>query len=911
MSNITYSVDQLDARRREQTPQALARLAIVGLFISLWFLLWIARIPMPVPFLLVLFAEAFFFIVYWRTVMALRSVRAIAWAHSSMLAVEILMHTAMVYFLGTVSWLAAFAYVFGLIFSNTFLDLRRGFLYTAGASASFIALIVLEATGVVPHYVYLEQGALRYTDTQFVVTTAIGAAGVFFSIYVWVNWVGHQLRQERDSAVRTQDELLDARLELLRANEQLEERVKLRTAELEWANAAFRASEERLRNVATNSPVVLFSLDTNGIFTLSEGKGLSALGLRPGEIVGQSVFEVYRAYPDLLSAVRRALAGEEFTEAAHIADLVFETHFAPVRDDEGTLTGIIGVATDITERTQAEDALRESETQFRGLAETISAAVFIFQGEKMLYVNSAAESLTGYAREAILKMNFWDVIHPEDRELVKERGTARQRGEDVPASYEVKILRNDGQARWVEFTAGTIEIDGQLAVLGTGFDITERIQAAEALERLQRKNDLLLVSAGEGIYGLDLDGATTFVNPVAAKLLGWEIAEIIGKPQHALIHHAHADGQPYPREVCPIYAAFRDGTVHHVTDEVFWRKDGSSFPVEYRSTPIRDEHGEIVGAVVTFQDITERKQAEEALRLSEEKYRTIFDNVQDIFYQTDAAGKIIEINPAVERYGYTRSELIGASVLDIYEDPERRSAFVQAILESGAVSDYEMRLRRKDGPSVDMSVSARAVMNPDGTLSGFEGSIRDITERKQAEDALRRQAQLDPLTNLLNRRAGLASIEERLVRAKGTGVEFALFVLDVDRFKSVNDNHSHETGDAALIRLANILSSMTGDRGVVCRLGGDEFEIGIDAMGLEEAQVFGEELQASLQQALDSAHPQQLPQFTFSIGIACFSDDGDSLLMLSRRADRAMYAAKAAGGNAIRAWRQIDAQQAA
>ena len=132
-------------------------------------------------------------------------------------------------------------------------------------------------------------------------------------------------------------------------------------------------------------------------------------------------------------------------------------------------------------------------------------------------------------------------------------------------------------------------------------------------ERLQQQNELILDSAGEGLYGLDSEGKTTFVNPAAVQMLGWTSDELMGQPAHDVHHHTKADGSPYPHAGCPIYAALKDGEVHRVDDEVFWRKDGSSFPVEYTSTPIR-EHGRLVGAVVVFRDITERKEAEEALR---------------------------------------------------------------------------------------------------------------------------------------------------------------------------------------------------------------------------------------------------------------------------------------------------------
>ncbi len=137
-----------------------------------------------------------------------------------------------------------------------------------------------------------------------------------------------------------------------------------------------------------------------------------------------------------------------------------------------------------------------------------------------------------------------------------------------------------------------------------------------------RLTELILQAAGEGVYGLDRSGHTTFVNPAAAAMLGFEAHELSGQPMHKVLHHSHADGSHYPRQECPIYAAFRDGQVHTVTTEVFWRRDGSSFPVEYTSTPIRRD-GELCEAVVVFRDITARVRAERELR-------TALDQVQEL-----------------------------------------------------------------------------------------------------------------------------------------------------------------------------------------------------------------------------------------------------------------------------------------
>jgi PAS domain S-box-containing protein len=136
---------------------------------------------------------------------------------------------------------------------------------------------------------------------------------------------------------------------------------------------------------------------------------------------------------------------------------------------------------------------------------------------------------------------------------------------------------------------------------------------AEKLRAMSSQMQLILNSAGEGIYGISADGRTTFVNPAAARICGYEPNELLDKAQHELIHHTRADGTPYPREQCPIYLTLTDGITHRIDNEVFWRKDGISFPVEYSSTPIRSPDGAILGAVVVFSDITQRKLIEQTL----------------------------------------------------------------------------------------------------------------------------------------------------------------------------------------------------------------------------------------------------------------------------------------------------------
>ena len=160
------------------------------------------------------------------------------------------------------------------------------------------------------------------------------------------------------------------------------------------------------------------------------------------------------------------------------------------------------------------------------------------------------------------------------------------------------------------------------------------------IEALERRNELILRCAGEGIYGLDRDGCTTFVNPAAAEMLGWTAEELIGKPQHDIIHHTKPDGSAYSSEECPIYRAFEDGEVHRVDDEVFWRKDGTGLAVEYVSTPIYDEAGELAGAVVTFNDITERKRQQEALERALAEVQVLKDRLhaENVYLREEIQG---------------------------------------------------------------------------------------------------------------------------------------------------------------------------------------------------------------------------------------------------------------------------------
>lgn len=226
--------------------------------------------------------------------------------------------------------------------------------------------------------------------------------------------------------------------------------------------------------------------------------------------------------------------------------------------------------------------------------------------------NIAAEHLFGYKASEVLGKNV-KLLMPEpyssehDQYLKNyiESGISKIIG----IGREVVGLCKDGTTFPMDLGISEMYVDETRMFTGIVRDITQRKEAEEKLEKANRKTQLILNSAGEGIYGLDLDGNTTFANSMAERILGYKEEELLGKLQHTFIHHSKPDGTPYSREDCQIYASLRDGKVHRAPEEVFWRKEGTPVPVEYVSTPIK-ENGKLTGAVITFKDISGRKRIE-------------------------------------------------------------------------------------------------------------------------------------------------------------------------------------------------------------------------------------------------------------------------------------------------------------
>ncbi len=227
---------------------------------------------------------------------------------------------------------------------------------------------------------------------------------------------------------------------------------------------------------------------------------------------------------------------------------------------------------------------------------------------------AAAETIFGVPAGELVGRSIQEFVDPAEFEKVRSQTVGRLKGET--ASYEMQIIRPDGKNRYLLVTVSPfIGNDGTfIGSIGVFRDLTERKLSERESERLNLQVKLILKAVGEGIIGLNMEGNHTFVNPAAARMLGYEAEELIGRHSHSSWHYARPDGTPYPSEECPIYATLRDGSIHH-GEEYFFRKDGTGFPVGFTCTPI-EESGQVLGGVMVFRDLTERKQSERVARVT-------------------------------------------------------------------------------------------------------------------------------------------------------------------------------------------------------------------------------------------------------------------------------------------------------
>jgi PAS domain S-box-containing protein len=408
-------------------------------------------------------------------------------------------------------------------------------------------------------------------------------------------------------------------------------------------------SRQMLRSVLDNVPQRVFWKDRNSVYLGCNRAFALDYGYEdPGKLVGKTAYETASAATadryladdrEVMESGRPKLNYEEPQIRPDGSQAWLMTSKVPMYDRDGQVIGVLGTYADITERKLMEEEIRQTNAYLENIFEDSPDAIGIVDNDgRFIRWNKMAEDLIGYTFEDMKGKSAYDLYADKDH-LGKMLMSLRREGS--VKKWEMRLERKDGSIAPLEISIGLLK-DCQKETLGSvcvardlsGIketlaalkasnerlyrEISERKQADQTVERLRRQNELILNSAGEGILGLDREGRHTFVNPAATGMLGYMADELIGRKSHDLYHHTREDGGAYPEEDCPIVQAFRYGKFSQFAEEVFWRKDGTGFPVRYSSAPIIEE-GEVVGAVVTFRDITVYKREEKERKKLEEQ----------------------------------------------------------------------------------------------------------------------------------------------------------------------------------------------------------------------------------------------------------------------------------------------------
>jgi PAS domain S-box-containing protein len=530
--------------------------------------------------------------------------------------------------------------------------------------------------------------------------------------------------------------------------EELEQRIRLLEAESskrKKAEEALIAAKDLAEKLIQTANTIIVGLDLQGDLTIFNRAAEEITGYTRAEVEGKNWFEVLAPkdrYPEVWEEFNRLLEGglpEKYenpilTKSGEERYIIWRNNLIV---EKGSVIGTISYGMDITERKKMEESLRHSREQFRSLIESAPEAIVVQSGGRFLYLNSAMLDLLGASRsDEVVGYELMERMAPEYRDAISERIRYQlETGKPAPL-MEQEYLRIDGSRVPVETTAVAIRFEGKDAHLVFVRDITKRKLADAALRQSEERFRDLFDNSLDMICIHDLEGKIISINSAGAAMFGYAVDELIGKDMRNYMVPSFRD------DFDNVYMANirKHGHVKGTTS-IQLHKGGRRI-LEYNNT-LRIEPGRSPIIRGVARDITERWKTEKALRENEFKYRSLFENAMEGIYQSTPEGRFLSVNPAMARiYGYDSPEEMVNSVNDIptqiFITPQDRAESVRILEADGVLPHFEVKHRKKDGTIIWLTLHSRAVRDNSGKIIYIEGMAVDITDRKQAEDALQR-----------------------------------------------------------------------------------------------------------------------------------------------------------------------------
>jgi PAS domain S-box-containing protein len=436
--------------------------------------------------------------------------------------------------------------------------------------------------------------------------------------------------------------------------------------------------------------------------------------------------------------------------------------------DTGEVEFMDGILEDFTELKQAQDSMRKSERKYRQLVEQ-SQGIVVIQDGSIVFANRAFAEVSGYPVDELLAMppdRVQELVVPEDREMVWGRLQARLKGEDVPASYEFRGARKNGQVRWLQIFSQAVEHEGAPAIQGVFLDVTDKKRAEDALRSSEREKETILSSLVEHVVHEDTEMRVMWANRAACESVGMIREELIGSFCYEI--WAQRD-DPCPD--CPVIRAMETREPQQTEKTT---PDGRSWYI--RGYPVENDEGDVVGGIEVTLEMTEQKKAEEAYETERTHLESLFESAPEAIAMADVQSRMIRANPEFLRlFGYTQEEVMGKPIDDLIVPPDRIDE-AKGLTKAAASGEYvamETVRMTKDGTLLNVSVLGAPVFVKDEQI-GVYGIYRDITDSKRAERALRES-------------------EERY-RALTEESLAGVYLLNEDRFLFVNSEMARITG---------------------------------------------------------------------------------------------------------------------
>ncbi|WP_242578000.1 PAS domain S-box protein [Chroococcus sp. FPU101] len=748
----------------------------------------------------------------------------------------------------------------------------------------------------------------------------------------------------------------------------LENRIAKHTDELAQINQQFhqeiterqRLEEVRereidlLARIMETSPVGILMVNPNGDIVIASEQAEKMLGLlkteqgyqmppwRVSDEAGNLINDQKHLCKQVMEGRQSIYDVREMIEFADGSHILVSINGSPVFDETTRLEGVVFTVEDITERFQVETALLHSETQFRAIFEQASVGIGIVAlSGQFIRVNQRYCELTGYSEAELQEKTYQDILHPEDFNP----------NTDTPDmnnfSVEKRYIRKDNSIIWIHLSGSIVkDQNGQpMYIVGVVEDITERKQAITALKESEERYRRIIETTAEGVWSIDLNNRTTFVNQRMAQMLGYTVEEMLGR---SILEFTDTEDQvmtlqklaPHQQEI----------TESH--DLKFLCKDGKSIWTMISTNSIFDAEGNYAGALGMLTDITERKQTEKALQQAniqliewnrklqqrnqeilllnqisdflqaclsvEEAYQVIGELLPTLFTGYQGAVFIInETSNLVEAVATWGEDLHSKTLFTADECWALRRGKIHWVHEQSHLRCQHVHHNVSTAYNQSLCVPMMAQGKAIGLLYLCYDQCEPISPTKQQlaqtvaehlslalanlnlRETLQAQSIIDPLTNLYNRRYMEEALKREINLAKRKRHPVGIMMLDVDHFRQFNATFGHEGGNCVLKAVGSFLSRHIRSGDIACRYGGEEFLLILPEASLEISLQRAEQIRQGLKQMQVSYGEQLLSQITVSIGLACFPDHGKTIEELIKSADFALYQAKNAGRDRV------------